>query len=452
MNTSSPRTHDASSCSAACAPIRGAGAVLPLFELAERCLAEFAVDALAPHVGGVEAATASFHDVLLALNASGAVDDGTLEQMQIAKSVCAAGPDDFRVERTLGSSIDAALAQRGGLIRAFNSDYMQDFAAYAYFHAGWQLLELSHHGAEYVAAFAREHLGVEPPLLSLVEADTAACAVQVIACFRAYQETAPRSRPCARYFYRRYRELLWAMLEAQGGDAAPYADGARRDATFFLESWTTIESDPLAHLAGAAPESLRGLFPARVAEHPAFALDAGAHLPAEADRRLWTHVMRGERDEAAAATLDRLAQLDKVGVFGSVPARAALEATRALVSVRFAAGDTIVWEGESNDDVFFVLEGAADVLVSGADGERRVGIVGEGDVVGELAFFHGDVRTATVRAAVASRFLVIRDTDLLRLAYRHPSVLMQLGGALARRQHASNRRIVQAESGRAVVS
>lgn len=414
-------------------------------ELAARFLRR-AVDALSPHVRGVDAATASFHDLLLALNASGGVDDGTMEQMQIAKSVCAAGSDDFRVERTLGESIECALAQRSGLIHSFNSDYMQDFAAYAYFHAGWQLLELTHHGAEYVADFARAHLGVELPLLSLVESDAAPCPEQIIACYRAYLETARSNRACARYFYRRYRELLLAMLAA-GEDTVPCADRNPRDATFFLESWTTIESDPLAHLAGTAPAPLRGLFPACIAAHPEFGLDVDAQLPAEADRRLWAHITRDARDETAATTLDRLAQLDKAGVFGSIPARAALEAAGALIPVHFAAGDTIVWEGEANDDVFFLLEGTADVLVVGPSSMRRIGTVGEGEVIGELAFFHGDVRTATVRAVTASKLLVIRDTDLLRLAYRHPSVLMQLGGALAKRQHASNRHLVQAEAG-----
>jgi len=397
------------------------------------------LDTLAPKVQFQNAAILSYDDVLRALNATGTIDDCTLEHMQIVKGIC--GIADHQMERFAGGNVLARLSKRGALIQEFNESYLDDFATYAYYQAGWQCLGLAHHGADYVADFARDALDIHVPMLAPIE-DGVPQAEQVVACFCAYQDLLPRNPAGSRFFYRRYRELLWAMLGTSGTGLS--ARQVRRESAFFLECWSPT-SDPIGYLAQTAPPALRCLFPAHITQHPLLEMDVAAHLPTETDCRLWKHVMHGTLDDAAALTLTRLESLDKTDVFRGIPTNAALEIVRNFCLVRFAAGETIVWEGDANDDVFFVVEGRADVLVQGAAGEHHVGTIREGEVLGESAFLDGDVRMATVRATVATSCLVVKDTDLIRIAYKHPSVLMQLAGAVARRQRMTNQSIVQAE-------
>ena len=52
---------------------------------------------------------------------------------------------------------------------------------------------------------------------------------------------------------------------------------------------------------------------------------------------------------------------------------------------------------------------------------------------GEVAFFTEDPRYATVRAVEPSRCFVLTDTDLQLFAFKHPAILMQMAGVLAKR-------------------
>lgn len=77
----------------------------------------------------------------------------------------------------------------------------------------------------------------------------------------------------------------------------------------------------------------------------------------------------------------------------------------------------------------------------GADGR-----CGRGEVFGEMAFFSGEPRSATVRATVDSECFVLQGADLRLLAMTRPSVLHRMGGALARRLANLNARLAAASA------
>jgi CRP-like cAMP-binding protein len=124
-----------------------------------------------------------------------------------------------------------------------------------------------------------------------------------------------------------------------------------------------------------------------------------------------------------------------------------LEIGKSLCRIRLDAGETIIWEGEVNDDVFFLTRGALSILVTENGRERRVGVVRPGEVFGEMAFFSRDTRNATARALEPSECFVIKDSDLLLLVFKHPSILMQMAGALTRRLAGLNKRAASGELG-----
>jgi CRP-like cAMP-binding protein len=74
----------------------------------------------------------------------------------------------------------------------------------------------------------------------------------------------------------------------------------------------------------------------------------------------------------------------------------------------FAAGTEIFHEGQDADAAFLVLDGQVEVRKRSEDGHKVVATLANGDVLGEMALFGGDVRSAD---AVA-----VTDTKVFRLS------------------------------------
>ncbi len=85
-------------------------------------------------------------------------------------------------------------------------------------------------------------------------------------------------------------------------------------------------------------------------------------------------------------------------------------------------------------EMFVVLDG----LFEAFDGDRRLQVLGQGELFGEVAFFRRDQqRTATVRAACDGRLLLVRAKSLERLIDEKPriaaQILLALGSVMADR-------------------
>lgn len=95
--------------------------------------------------------------------------------------------------------------------------------------------------------------------------------------------------------------------------------------------------------------------------------------------------------------------LAKVPCFGGVPESALSKILAGTRQRHIARGEVLIRQGDAADDLFIVLSGRFTVL----SGETPVAEIGVGEPIGELAFFSGGSRTATVIAA--------RDSDVLVL-------------------------------------
>ncbi len=397
------------------------------------------LSALSAKLNLKDAATVSYHSILMALNASGRLGDNATERAQVTQKLFSSETKGMmKAAGDLSQSMARGLDTRDMLIREINEQYAEEFQKYVYYHAGWLHLDLASHGAEYVDDFARERLGQKVPLLASVEPQKDPSDAAVIACYRAFRDARPCSEAGSRYFYKRYRSMLWEKLRSVGLVVASQTAILDRESAFFLESWEEGASDALKYVAHLAKEEVRTLFPMFISERLDSIAPVEEHLSCETDVRLYRHIVRGDQDEAAQATLYRLTLLDQTDVFRPVPAETVLELARTFCKVHVDTGETIIWEGEVNDDVFFLAQGGLEVFVSGT----RVGTIDPGEVFGEMAFFSRDTRNATVRARRPSECFVVKDVDLLSLVFKHPSVLMQMAGVLTRRLAELNQRAV----------
>jgi CRP-like cAMP-binding protein len=116
-----------------------------------------------------------------------------------------------------------------------------------------------------------------------------------------------------------------------------------------------------------------------------------------------------------------------------LPAELLVELAHRFYQVQFAQDETVIWQGERNDDVYMLTEGKLEVIVTQDEQPLKVGEIHPGEIFGEIAFFTEDARYATVRATEPAHCFVLTDYDLQLFAYDHPTILMQMASALAKR-------------------
>ncbi len=393
-----------------------------------------AIEGLSAKMEEKNIAADSYHNIVYALNASGQLTDTDVDNIELVQRLFAIAPEQIlKSSGQLSEGLLERLEQRDEVISSINEDYASDYMRYMAYHTEWLYLALSSHESHYVEEFARIHLNRRIELLPALKPDEAISEQNIQACFRAHQDTQAISAAGSRYFYKRYRTLLLAKLQEVELRAPVQTANLRKEMALLLESWSGKESDTLVFLAELAPPALRNLFPHEIADHIDPKLPLQHHLPQETDRRMWRHIVLREHDGGALNTLYRLELLDQTDIYRTLPVEVLLQLTQNLCRITLAPGETIIWEGLINDDVFILLEGQLEVFINQNDQPKPVGVIRGGEVFGEMAFFTQEPRGATVRALEASECFVLKDSDLKVLAFRHPAILMQMAGVLARR-------------------
>ena len=89
----------------------------------------------------------------------------------------------------------------------------------------------------------------------------------------------------------------------------------------------------------------------------------------------------------------------------------------------YKAGSTLVRQGEKGDDIFILRRGAVTVLVD----DQIVGLINTPNTVfGEMSYFLGVDRTATIEAVEDSEVTVIPGETLFNLVIKKPKVGIEL--------------------------
>ena len=141
----------------------------------------------------------------------------------------------------------------------------------------------------------------------------------------------------------------------------------------------------------------------------------------------WCKCFMNEPENIRSVT-ELLATLE---IFRDLPHEeiAHIEATLKLLS--FPRGSVLVRQGDKTDELYLVLSGRFEAYVN--NHSDAIGEVGPGQSIGEIAFFSGGKRTATVRAARDSLVLRLARQDFNQLAARSPAIWHTIAVTLARR-------------------
>jgi NTE family protein len=109
--------------------------------------------------------------------------------------------------------------------------------------------------------------------------------------------------------------------------------------------------------------------------------------------------------------------------------------------LEYAAGETVMREGSSASDIFFVVSGRLRAVAETDRGETRLlGEVSRGEALGEIAFISGRPRTATVIAVRATLLVRLTKPGFEEILRDHPHISMRLAGQVVERLDRANAR------------
>ncbi len=107
----------------------------------------------------------------------------------------------------------------------------------------------------------------------------------------------------------------------------------------------------------------------------------------------------------------------------------------------FDEGQVLFTQGDPSDAAYVLLEGVADVMVSGVDGPVKVAQIGRYQMIGEMGLLTNGSRSATVVAAAPTAVLRIDKDVFFELMRQFPQMSLAVMVELARRLEQSNARL-----------
>jgi CRP-like cAMP-binding protein len=132
--------------------------------------------------------------------------------------------------------------------------------------------------------------------------------------------------------------------------------------------------------------------------------------------------------------MDRRALLSRISIFSELGDRELEALLHVTATRRLAAKEVLCRKGDPGAQLYGVLSGRLKVMAAGKDGKELVfGVMGPGDVIGEIAVVDAGRRSATVVALERSELLTLHRRELMPFLERHPKVAMKLAAVLARR-------------------
>lgn len=96
-------------------------------------------------------------------------------------------------------------------------------------------------------------------------------------------------------------------------------------------------------------------------------------------------------------------------------------------------GEVIVRQGEVGDAMYVIQEGKLEILLERDGRQTRIRVAGKDELIGEMAVFEHEVRSATVRALGNARVLTVDRDNFLQRINEDPSLAFRLMATMSRR-------------------
>ncbi len=132
--------------------------------------------------------------------------------------------------------------------------------------------------------------------------------------------------------------------------------------------------------------------------------------------------------------------VSRIPLFASFSAEEQRRLANLLRPVDLLPGDLLLREGEAGNCFYFILEGQVEIVKAmGTEDERRLGVRGAGEFLGEMSLFNPDgLRTASVRAVSAARLLEMGHADFDLILHQSPDLAHALLRVMSLRLREAN--------------
>lgn len=138
-----------------------------------------------------------------------------------------------------------------------------------------------------------------------------------------------------------------------------------------------------------------------------------------------------------ASRTKHLEHLAEIPLFSALSKRDLTRIAKSSNEITVEAGHVLVDQGDAGREAFVIVEGTASVRRNG----RRVGELGPGDAIGELALLDHGPRTATVTAETPLTALVLSAREFSGVIEEVPGLAQKLLSQLAARVRDLDRQI-----------
>jgi CRP/FNR family transcriptional regulator, cyclic AMP receptor protein len=105
-----------------------------------------------------------------------------------------------------------------------------------------------------------------------------------------------------------------------------------------------------------------------------------------------------------------------------------------VIAQRFGAGEVMFRKGDAGPSMMLITAGTVKISTLGADGREAVlAVLGEGEIIGEMAILDNKPRSADATALDPCEVLILRQRDFLPFLERNPAVAVRLLGMMSER-------------------
>jgi CRP-like cAMP-binding protein len=132
--------------------------------------------------------------------------------------------------------------------------------------------------------------------------------------------------------------------------------------------------------------------------------------------------------------MDRRELLASVSIFSFLEQRELDLLVKSTTTKRLKPKEVLCRKGDPGNQLYGILSGSLKVTTTGTDGKDVMfGLMGPGEVIGEIALLDGEERSATVTAVENTELLTLHRRELIPYLEANPRAAIGLAGVLASR-------------------
>jgi len=107
----------------------------------------------------------------------------------------------------------------------------------------------------------------------------------------------------------------------------------------------------------------------------------------------------------------------------------------------FLPGEILIMQGERGGSAYLIEQGEVEILIEAQDAIKPIGVISEGNLVGEMAMVTGEKRTASVMAKTPTISLAFDRSPFMKLLEESPQRVIDIFRLFSKRISSANQRL-----------